>query len=344
MTTDTPRTEPEPGSSRRMIDFVRVGVVVSACLALALSAVIVLGASPAPAGTGTDPKASDTGHPGHRLGLFGGWLGLRDFGGGGRGSGLEGMRHGFGSSVGRGPITIDSIDGTSVGLKTDDGWTRTITLSSATEIDKDGQPTTAAELKVGDKVTLRQKRNNDGTYTVTALSVRLPVVAGTVTAIDGTSVTVRQRDGSSRTVTLTGSTSFKLGPTDGKKADLKVDSLVAITGTEGAGADFTASTVRIQVRLDRVGGEVTAKTKDSITVKQRDGSKATIQIGKDTRFFMRGTNAPGLDDVVVGMQLWAVGTKGADGSLDASWVTAGKRHMDGKLKPAASPGSSGTPG
>jgi hypothetical protein len=170
------------------------------------------------------------------------------------------------------------------------------------------------------------------------------VVAGTVSAIDGNSLTVKQRDGSTRTVSLTGSTAYKLGPTDGKKSDLKVDSVVVVSGTEGPGKDFSASTVRIRVRLDRVGGEVTAKTKDSITVKQRDGSKATIQIGKDTKFFVRGATTADLADVTVGMKLSAVGTKNADGSLDASWVAAGKPRTDDKAKPGASPAGSGTPG
>ncbi len=254
------------------------------------------------------------------------------------------MRDGMGGSAGFRTIKIDSIDGSTVTLKTDDGWTRTITLTSDTKIDKDGQSATAGDLKVGDRVTLRQKRNDDGTYSIVALSVHLPVVAGTVSAIDGNDVTIKARDGSTRSVTLTGSTSFKVGPTDGKKADLKVDSVVVVTGTEGPGKDFTASTVRIRVRLDRIGGEVTGKTKDSITVKQRDGSKATIQIGKDTKFFVRGTDTPGLADVAVGMQVSAVGTRNADGSLDASWVAAGKPHTDGKPKPAASPTGSDTPG
>lgn len=345
MTASTPNAGPDPKPSRRVRDVVRIGVVVGACLALALSAVVVLGASPAPAGSDPDPSASaGTGKAGHRSGLPGGWFGLRGFLGGGGAGSVDGLRDGLGGSVGPRAITIQSIDGSSISLKTDDGWTRTIVLGADAKIDKDGQAATAGDLKVGDRVTFRQKRNDDGTYSITALSVHLPMVAGTVSAIDGNSLTVKQRDGSTRTVTLTGSTAYKLGPTDGKKSDLKVDSVVVVSGTEGPGKDFSATTVRIRVRLDRVGGEVTAKTKDSITVKQRDGSKATIQIGKDTKFFVRGATTADLADVTVGMKLSAVGTKNADGSLDASWVAAGKPHTDDKAKPGASPEGSGTPG
>ncbi len=344
MTASTPESTPDRDPSRRALDLVRIGVVVGACLALALSAVVVLGASPAPTGPGADSTASAApGKADHRSGFPRALLGLRDFLGGGGGLGLAGPRGGFGATVGR-SITIDSIDGSKIGLKTDDGWTRTVTVGSDTKIDKDGKAATVADLKVGDRVILRQQHNADGTYTVTGLSVYLPVVAGSVSAIDGNDVTVKLRDGTTRTVTLTGSTTFKLGPTDGKKSDLKVDSAVVVSGTEGPGDAFTASTVRIQVRLDRVGGEVLSKTKDTITVKQRDGSKATIQIGAATKFFVRGATTPGLDDVDVGMQLSAVGTKNADGSLDAAWVAAGKPRTDAKPKPAATPSGTDTPG
>ena len=342
MTASTPPPGSDRNPSRRTLDLVRIGVVLGACLALALSAVVVLGASPAPTGPGADSKASaDPGKADHRSGFPRGLLGLRDFLGGTGGQGLAGGRGGFGA-VGR-SIAIASIDGSTIGLKTDDGWTRTITVGADTKIDKDGKTATVGDLKVGDRLILREQRNADGSYTVTGLSVYLPVVAGTVSAINGNDVTIKLRDGSTRTVTLTGSTTFKVGPTDGKKSDLKVDSVVVVSGTDGPGDAFTAATVRIQIRLDRVGGEVLSKTKDSITVKQRDGSKATIQIGAGTKFFVQGTTTPGLDDVAVGMRLSAVGTKNSDGSLDAAWVAAGKPRTDAKPKPAA-PSGSANPG
>ena len=214
MTASTPPPGSDRNPSRRTLDLVRIGVVLGACLALALSAVVVLGASPAPTGPGADSKASaDPGKADHRSGFPRGLLGLRDFLGGTGGQGLAGGRGGFGA-VGR-SIAIASIDGSTIGLKTDDGWTRTITVGADTKIDKDGKTATVGDLKVGDRLILREQRNADGSYTVTGLSVYLPVVAGTVSAINGNDVTIKLRDGSTRTVTLTGSTTFKVGPTDG---------------------------------------------------------------------------------------------------------------------------------
>jgi hypothetical protein len=328
---------PDPRLRTRRLDLLRVGIVATACLTLAVSAVVVLGASPAPsAGTGPAgpnvshaPEKSD--HP--RLKVPGGLSGLRGFLKADRGQGLGDLRGLVGNAVGGRSITIVRIAGSTVDLKTDDGWTRTITVTADTKIAKGGVAATLADLKVGDRVALRQKRNADGTYSIVALTVPVPVLAGTVTAVGADSLTLKSRDGSTRTIDLTGTTTFKLGRADGKTSDLKVGSIVVVTGTEGSANAFTAKTVWIQVRLDKVAGEVTAKTKDSITVKQRDGSTVTLKIGGDTKFVVRGAANPGLADFAVGMKVSAVGVRNDDGSLTAARV-------QGRApKPAATPGT-----
>jgi hypothetical protein len=307
----------EPRPSRKPVDVLRVGAVAVACLALVLSAVVALGASPSPPAPQPAASAKVDAKPGtadgQRLKLPGGLRRLGDL-----------FRKGdfIGSAgIGYRGITITKISGSTIELKTDDGWTRTITATADTKITKAGETATVGDLKVGDKVALRQKRNDDGTYTVVAIVVPVPVVAGTVTAIGTDSITVKTRDGSTKTISLTGATTFKLGRTDGKKADVKVGSVVVAAGTAGPGDAFTAKTVRIQVRLARIGGEVTATTKDTITVKQRDGKTATIKIGPDTKIAVRGDTTPTLAEIATGMRVVAVGTLNADGSLSASAVT-----------------------
>lgn len=329
----------EQRPSRRRLDVLRIGVLVGACLALALSAVVVLGASPAPTSgqPAVSPKAS--GGPVRlddrsRFVLPRGLAGLRGLlKNGGTPDGIAG-----GSGVGRASITITGIHGSSIDLKTDDGWTRTITLTADTKISKGGATAKVGDLKVGDRIVLRQKRNDDGSYAIVAISVPVPIVAGTVTAVGAESLTLKTRAGTTRTIALTGSTTFKLGRADGKKADVKVGSVVVAAGTEGPGDAFTATAIRIQVRLTRIAGEVTAVGKDSITVKQRDGSSATIKIGSDTKLAIRGDKTPTLAEIAVGMRVTAVGTLNADGSLSASSVAVGKP------KTPAAPTSGGTQG
>lgn len=320
-----PADELDRNPQRRTRDLIRVAAVVVAGLALILSAVVALGASPVPATGQPAASAKIEAKPGttDRQGLklpsgLRGFIGLFKNG--------ERALGGFGGAAGIGyrGITITKVDGSTLELKTDDGWTRTITVTPDTKISKDGETAKVSDLKAGDKITLRQKRNDDGTYAIVAIVVPVPVVAGTVTAVDGDSITVKTRDGSPATIGLTGTTTFKLGRADGKKTDVKVGSVVVASGTEAANGDFSAKTVRVQVRLSRVGGEVTAKTKDSITVKQRDGKSVTVKVGSDTKFALRGDTSPALADVAVGMRVLAYGTLGTDGSLDASFVAAGK--------------------
>jgi hypothetical protein len=328
----------DPRPSRRGIDLLRIGVVASVCLALVVSAVVVLGASPSPpsGGTAASPKASggpdDLDRSGIKLPR-----GVADLRGLLKNGGtLDGMGGGWG--IGRVGITITGIHGSSIDLKTDDGWTRTIAVTADTRISKGGQAAAIGDLEVGDKIALRQKRNADGSYSIVAITVPVPIVAGTVTAVGPASLTIKTRGGATRTITLTDSTAYKLGRADGKKTDVKVGSVVVIAGTEAASDAFTATSVRIEVRLARVSGEVTAKTKDSITVRQRDGKTVTVKIAADTKFALRGDSSPSLADVSVGMKINAVGTLNADGSLTASSVTAGKP------KTPVAPASGGTQG
>ncbi len=68
----------------------------------------------------------------------------------------KGVR-GFG---GFGSITITDINGSSLSLKTDDGWTRTITVTADTKITKAGQAMSLSDLAVGDHIRFSQKKND----------------------------------------------------------------------------------------------------------------------------------------------------------------------------------------
>jgi uncharacterized protein DUF5666 len=327
-------TEADPRARLRRRDVLRIGVLAGACVALALSAVVVLAASPVP--PAVQPTASaKTSQPGKldrpavKLPLV-----LRGFGFGFGGAGGRAGAPG----VGRAGITISAIHGSSLDLRTDDGWTRTISVGSTTKITKAGQTAALADLAVGDRIAIRETKNADGSYTVVAIVVPTPMVGGTVSAIGPTSLTLKLRDGSTRTVALTGSTTYRLGRADATKSDVKVGSVVIAAGTTGPNDAFTASSVQVVVKLARVGGTVTATTKDTITVKQRDGSSATIHVGSGAKITVRGATNPTVASIAIGMQVQAWGTRNADGSLAATYVFAGQP------KTKVAPGGTASPG
>ena len=152
-------TPPTPATTSTRIrlrrgEMLRIGVVIGALFVLVASAAVATGASPnpsaepsssAPAGS---PKAND--NQGRKDGpsfRFSGPLG--DF--------FKGFTSGGGARVGR-AITITKIDGSNVSLKTDDGWTRTIAVTSTTQIRIGSQAGALADLNVGDTVTLPRRR------------------------------------------------------------------------------------------------------------------------------------------------------------------------------------------
>ena len=123
-----------------------------------------------------------------------------------------GMSRGMADQV---AITVTKIDGSKLSLQTTDGWTRTIDAASAT-VSKGGQTIALTDLKVGDQISFRESRQSDGTYKITTIQVLAPTASGTVTAVASVSVTINQSDGSSETLTLTGSTTYtEAGATTG---------------------------------------------------------------------------------------------------------------------------------
>ncbi|MEI8334049.1 MAG: DUF5666 domain-containing protein [Chloroflexota bacterium] len=180
------------------------------------------GASPA-AGEDRNGWAAPGTPDGDRQGMMGGRMG---------GRGMSGE------------ISITGISGSQISLATADGWTRTIDATGAT-IEKGGKTATVADLAVGDQIDLRQTRGTDGKYTITAIAVVQPQIVGSVTAVDGSSITIKQFDGTAKTVVVTASTTYASGRRTADKAAVVVGSLVMARGTLAADGTFTATAVEV---------------------------------------------------------------------------------------------------
>jgi len=316
-----PTLTPTPTRARQG-GTLKVAIVILACLALAIPVIDAMAASPAPSAT-----------------LFAGAPGTPDAGGHpGKGPGGDKGHGPAGPGPGKGPITIRAISGSQLSLATEDGWTRTITAGPDTTITKGGVKIGVGDLKSGDEIRFRQTRNDDGTYTISAIEVPTPRAGGEVSAIDGNNITVKEKGGSTRVITVTSSTVYMLGPSPGKKADVKVGTMIDAAGTV-SGDTFTATAVK--VTLPKVGGEVTGKTGNSITVTNRDGTTTVIHVTGSTTYKVKGKETgASLGDIADGDKVDAEGTLRADGSLDAVAVRGGP--PKGK-KPVKVPAASAAP-
>jgi hypothetical protein len=315
--TFTGRTHPKAAA-------VRAGMIVGTGLVVVLGAAVAMGASPSAAPTTGAPTQTVPGAVGGAPGLDQNGMGPVDADGRGFGPGGPGRadKHGFGQ------VSVTAINGTSLSLATEDGWTRTISVTTATTITKGGASATLADLAVGDTIRFRQTRNADGTYAITAIEIVQPRVAGTVTAVGSDTITITLRDGTSQTVRTTGSTTYHVERADGTRASVTVGSVIVASGEKAADGTLTASSV--WVRLPHVAGTVTRTTADTITLTRRDGTSVTVHVGSATTYRVVGIDAPTLSDIKAGMAIVVEGTQRADGSIDASAIGAGDRAGFGK--------------
>ena len=220
----------------------RVGVITGSALLVLVGVAAAMGASSSPAatptsGVGSDPSAAPaaTADPSaDPNGTDPDPAGLPAIGVPG---GFPGLGMGFHD------ITVTANDGSSISLKTDDGWTRTITVTHSTTITKGGATIKIGDIKIGDHVALRQDRAADGTYTVTAIVVVLPTVAGTISAIDGNTITVTQPGGAKATIHVDSSTTYRLAGGTGSQSDLKVGTVILAEGTQRADGSLDAAAI-----------------------------------------------------------------------------------------------------
>jgi hypothetical protein len=223
---------------------IRLAIVIGVGIVLALSAAITMAASPSPQGGAGGPTKA-TGSP--ALNLRGPWSGIGGFGHGlsgpATGNGLA-FGGGFGGFGAFGGVTVASIHGSSLSLKTADGWTRTITITSATKITRGGQSIALSDLKVGDAIGFRESKASNGSFTINAINVILPRIVGQVTATTGDTITIKQFDGTIATIHVGSSTTFQVfGVDKATVASLKVGMTISAEGTKRADGSLNALTV-----------------------------------------------------------------------------------------------------
>jgi hypothetical protein len=206
----------------------RVGLLGIGVAALLAAAILVFGSTFGPNGilaAGSASGDEDATNPS----LHGGGPGFP----GGRG----------GHAFGMGGIEITAISGSNISLETEDGWTRTITVDDGTTYARAGEDIDLGDLAVGDTIGFRQTLEDDGTWTIDAIVVVLPHVGGEVTAIDGSTITLERRDGTTATVTVGADTSIRVNGEDAALSDIEVGMFLVAEGTETGDAALDAARI-----------------------------------------------------------------------------------------------------
>lgn len=153
-------------------------------------------------------------------------------------------------------------------------------------------------------------------------------VAGVITSVDGTTITVKSPAGSA-TIATTSSTTFMLNNKSASLSNIVAGLMVRAEGTV-TNKTFTATKVMAESApqgnkppqgkpAKPVIGQVSAVDGTTITVKTRDGS-ATIATTSSTTFKLNDKSAT-LSDITVGLYLAAEGTQ-TDKTFTATKVIA----------------------
>lgn len=221
-------TEPVQAVAARRANgapWTRIGLLGIGAAALIAVALLAFGSTAAPAGT----LAAGAGTDAAPL--------VVDLNGGPGGPGRGGPGHGPGG------ITVTAISGSSISLETADGWTRTITVDSGTTYSKSGDTIALGDLAVGDQVAFRQTLEDDGSWTIDSVAVILPHVGGEVTAVSGSTITVKDREGTSVTIKVDGDTEYQVNGDNAALSDVKVGMFLVAEGTKNSDGSLNATDV-----------------------------------------------------------------------------------------------------
>lgn len=171
--------------------------------------------------------------------------------------GREGRRGGMMMMRGQGTGgTITAINGNTITLQTMNGGTATVKIADSTQFRRDGQPAKLSDFKVGERVMVRGTSAGENTWTAEMVGANPQMearmreglgkefIAGRVTAIDGTKITVDRIDGQSQTIEVDENTSFRKMRDSITLADIKVGDQVMGRGAVKNGV-FVPTTLNV---------------------------------------------------------------------------------------------------
>jgi len=129
---------------------------------------------------------------------------------------------------------------------------------------------------------------------------RSPGVAGTITAIDANTLTIKTRDTQSTQVTLNDKTQYRKDREPAKFSDLKVGDMVFVRGEKNGDNSWQAEMVGVRTGGGSpdnfrggmgkrfIAGEIKSINGTQLTIQRQDGSAQTISVDENTSFRKAG--------------------------------------------------------
>lgn len=233
------------------------------------------------------------------------------------GRSVDGLR-GEVTAVGDNSLTVSARNGQSV--------TVNVTADTKIRLLKDRARGELSDIDVGNFVGVRGSKNDDGSVNARWIVVlpenpkNLDRARGKVTAIEGSVITIENKDGQSRRIATDANTRFRKGKEPASLADIAVgDPLLAVGQKQSDGSllarlvgvvtgqQLRQHTLRGQVlSVDVAAGELTVEAQG-----QKEGTW-TVQTTADTKYRIRGVDNPSLENIEAGNAVAIIGHKAKD--------------------------------
>lgn len=150
---------------------------------------------------------------------------------------------------------VVSINGSQLTVSQQDGLNVTVNTSTSTTYDEAGRSVPASDVQVGTVVSATGALSSDhDQIDATTIEIVLPSVAGRVTGVSGTTITITTFDGTVETVTTDPSTVFRNRSGTTTIASVAKGDLVEASGTPGVGSTFAAAIVSVGSAIPSSGG------------------------------------------------------------------------------------------
>lgn len=142
--------------------------------------------------------------------------------------------------------TVTAASSSSVTVRNEFGTSRTFAITDDTTVHNGRAKGDAGDLEVGQRVHVRAAKSGSD-YTAKDIDIRPAHIGGTVASISGDTVTVTDRDGFTRTIALSSTTTFTKDGATADRGDLTGTSVIDAEGTVASNGT-TLDATRVDIR------------------------------------------------------------------------------------------------
>jgi len=217
-------------------------------------------------------------------------------------------------------LRVTAVSGDTINAVTRADQPVTITVGTATTFKEPGKTASLSDVQPGELILVQGTRTAPRAIQAKVVRILFARMAGVVTAVNGSSLTVTGVGGAQRTVQIAATTAITRAGVAATAGDITPNTAILAAGTLNADSSLTAA--RIVIRAAHVAGKVTTVSGATITIQGAYGTTYNVTTSSGTVYATRQGRALSpatAGDVTVGRRIVAYGTRSADGASFAAF-------------------------